>query len=145
MGKCFSQHAMGADVFGWLKGAKEQTVGDVMEAYGALIEKYPIAILDVSALPLPKAKMKALFKAMHSQQAKPEFQKYFEDGFMFLSQFQDGVGPVPIDGKLLDGDLKANLDTNIAILDKHALWQRLALAELDVLEEEWRRFKSGDA
>jgi hypothetical protein len=83
----------------------------------------------------------AALKAMYAQQTKPEFQKYFQDGFMSLSQFQDGVGPVPIDGKMLNSDLKANLDANVVILETYALWQNRALAELDSLEDEWARFK----
>jgi len=45
---------------------------------------------------------------------------------------------------LIGGDIKANLDANIAILDQYALWQKLALAEVEILTAEWKRFKEGE-
>jgi hypothetical protein len=71
---------------------------EVIENYQEMLLKYPVAILDVSMLPVPKAKMKVLLKGMYAKQTKPEFQKYFEQAYMFLSQFQEGVGPKPISG-----------------------------------------------
>ena len=51
----------------WIKktfgGEQPKTLGDVFEAYGALLERYPTAILDSSMLPMSKAKMKVLLKA----------------------------------------------------------------------------------
>jgi len=85
--------------------------------------------------------MKVLFKALYAKQTESAFQSYFENGYLFLSQFQEGVGASPIDGKLIGGDIKANLDANIAILDQYALWQKLALAEVEILTAEWKRFK----
>jgi hypothetical protein len=137
-----------------LKGAKpnrkalseepQQSVGDVMEAYGRLLQKYPLSIIDVSMLPLPKAKMKIVLKALYAEAASLEQQSFLEAGFMFLSNFQDGLGATPIDGKLLRGDPKETLEANKAILDKLLPWQKLSNAEAQILSAEWTRFKEGE-
>jgi hypothetical protein len=128
----------------WVKcfpqSLKEQTVTDVAQAYQDLLLKYPTAIVDVSALPLSKSDMKRFLKKLYAAQTKPEAQKYFRDAFFMLSQFQEGVGPVPVDGRLLEGEMQSYLKENMAILDTYTLWQRHALSELDSLESEWTQF-----
>ena len=134
-------------MIGWLKktfGGEQQMVGDVMSAYGELLEKYPLAILDISMLPIPKAKMKIVLKALYAKANNVEQENVFETGFMFLSKFQDGVGATPVDGKLLDGDVKANSKANMAILDKWRSWEKLSMAEMEILLAEWKRFKEGE-
>jgi hypothetical protein len=130
----------------WWKGlfAKKQTVGEVLEAYGDLLVKYPLSIVDVSMLPLPKTKMKVVLKSLYAKAKTKDQETLLENGFFFLSNFQDGVGSVPIDGALLKGDPMKNLDANQAILEKWMPWQKLALAELDILSSEWNRFKAGE-
>lgn len=113
--------------------SKEQphSVGDVMEAYGKLLEKHPTSINDASLLPLPKSKMKALLKALYAQASGTEQKSLLEIGFMFLSNFQDGVGAVPIDGRG-------------ALHDKWLVWQEASNAEAEILLAEWKRFKQGE-
>jgi hypothetical protein len=132
-------------MFDWITSIfkRKQTVSDVLGAYGDLLVKYPLSIADVAMLPLPKTKMKVILKALYAEAATPEQQTLVENGFFFLSNFQDGVGPVPIDGALLNGDPMKNLSANQAILDKWMPWQKLAVAELDILSDEWNRFKAG--
>ena len=81
-------------MFDWLKGAfaKKQTVNDTVEAYGKLLEEHPLSILDVSMLPLPKAEMKILLKALYAKTSNPQLAGHIETGFMSLSKFQQGVG-----------------------------------------------------
>ncbi|MGP0060455.1 MAG: hypothetical protein ACLPID_14315 [Beijerinckiaceae bacterium] len=135
-------------MIGWLKksfaGEQSKTVNDVMLAYGELLEKYPSSILDISMLPIPKAKMKVLLKGMYARARNVEQQNLCEAGFMFLSNFQDGVGAKPIDGRLLQGDAKANLEANMAIMDKWMPWNELSMAEMKILLAEWKRFKEGE-
>jgi hypothetical protein len=122
----------------------ELTVTDVISAYSELLEKYPISILDTSMLPIPKTKMKVLLKSLYARTSDPAQRSMFETGFMFLSNFQDGVGATPIRGKLSSGDAMANLKANMAILDKWKPWENLAYAEMEVLFAEWKRFKEGE-
>jgi hypothetical protein len=126
------------------KQSLELTVNGVISAYGALLEKYPLSILDTSMLPIPKTKMKVLLKSLYAKASSPEQQNLFETGFMFLSNFQDGVDARPISGKLSKGDAKANLKTDMAILDKWMRWEKLAFAEMEILLAEWRRFEEGE-
>jgi hypothetical protein len=120
--------------------AKERTVLEVAQAYQDVLLKYPTAILDVSALPLSKSDMKNMLKKLYAVQTKPEAQKYFQDAFYMLSQFQEGVGPVPVDGRLREDGMQSHLKENLAILDAYTFWQKRALAELQGLEAEWSDF-----
>jgi hypothetical protein len=126
------------------KPRPDRTVGDVMTAYGALIEKYPLSILDISILPTSKTNMKVVLKSLYAQANSNEEKALFEAGFMFLSKFQDGVGATPINGKLQSGDIKANLNANMAILSKWIAWEKMSMAETEILAAEWRRFLRGE-
>lgn len=129
-------------MFEWMKKKKEQTVAEVLEQYQAVLMNYPIEILDVSMLPLPKSQMKKVLKGLYAKEKRTDFQKYLEDGFFYLSKFQEGVGAKPIDAKLSDGYVKEKLDNDLEKLKRLALWQTLQLAELDVLSVEWKEFKT---
>lgn len=52
-------------MFKWLKGQHQGklTTFDIMEKYGALIEKHPGAYMDETWLPVDKDQMRAAFKA----------------------------------------------------------------------------------
>jgi hypothetical protein len=126
------------------KQSPELTVAAVISAYGELLEKYPLSILDTSMLPIPKAKMKVLLKGLYAGGDYPEQENAFEIGFMSLSNFQDGVGARPISRKLLNGDARDNLKANMAILEKLMPWEKLAFAETEILLAEWKRFKAGE-
>jgi len=122
----------------------EKTVEDVVSEYGALIEKYPIAILDASMLPIPKKQMKVALKAAYAQVTSPELHHHLEVGFILLSQFQEGVGPTPIDGGAkFKGELPS--DGELANLKKWSAWQNICAAEADNLSAEWKRFLAGEA
>ena len=131
----------------WLKKkfGKRQTVADVISAYGELLEKYPLSIVDISMLPIPKTQMKVLLKGLYAKVHNKEQKTVFENGFMFPSQFQDGVGANPIDDptSMLPGDLEAVSDTDIERLGRWIAWKKLSLAEMEILLAEWKRFKEG--
>ncbi len=132
---------------GWLKrtfgGEKPKTVDEVMSAYGALIEKYPTAIMDVAMLPIPKKQMKVLLKGLYASVTTAELQNHIEVAFTFLSKFQEGVGATPIDGRITArGKLPTQPD--IAKLEKWMAWEDLSLAEARDLMAEWKRFLAGE-
>jgi hypothetical protein len=122
---------------------KPLTVASVMETYRTLLMDYPVAILDTAMLPITKTQMKVLLKSLYAEVATAELQNYIEQGYMFLSQFQDGVGPVPIDGGIKFSGAMAT-KAELAQLDKWVAWQQVLLAEMDLLAAEWKRFKEGE-
>jgi hypothetical protein len=128
-------------MFKWLTGKKEKTALEIVGEFAALLEKYPAAIIDVSMLPTSKTQMKQILKGLYAKEKRADFQKYLEDGFLYLSQFQEGVGAEPVNGKLLDGDIQSTLGANRAILERLVAWQKLQLAEMDILLAEWRQFR----
>jgi len=132
--------------FDWLKSVfvKKQMAGDVIGAYGALLEKYPLVFLDISMLPTSKTKMKVLLKALYAETTDATFANHIEVAFMSLSNFQDGVGSVPIDGKLGAGTSKADMAADRKKLNKWLPWQKLSVAEMEILIAEWKRFKEGE-
>jgi len=121
---------------------KPKTVDEATSAFASLIEKYPVAIIDVSMLPVSKNEMKVLLKALYAKATTPELQNYLAVGFALLSHFQEGVGPGPIDAPALPKDRPTNAD--VANLDKWIEWQRRANAEGEDLLAEWRRFLGGE-
>ena len=135
---------------GWLKrtlGSEKpktpKTVDEAMSAYRNLLVKYPIAIMDVSMLPIPKKQMKVLLKALYAKVTTTELKNYIETGFTLLSKFQEGVGPTPIDGRTpFSGKLPTQ--TEIADLEKWMAWEKLSLAEAEALSAEWERYLAGE-
>ena len=77
-----------------------RAIPKVMSAYGALMTRYPQAILDTSELPLPKAEMKLLLKLAWLLNDDPHTRNAVEIGYEGLSKFQDGIGETPIDPTL---------------------------------------------
>jgi hypothetical protein len=135
-------------MFGWMKKTLKQEppmqVGDVLSAYGALMEKHPLAIMDISMLPIPKTKMKVLLKSLYTTANNPAQRNLFEAGFIHLSKFQDGVGHTPIDCHFPRGDIKANSQADIEAMNKWLLLEKLSLADSEVLLAEWKRFLGGE-
>ena len=88
----------------------------VVSTYGALMTRYPQAILDTSKLPLPKTEMKLLLKQAWLLNDDPHMRDAMEIGYVGLSQFQDGIGETPI-----DPTLPANADPNktLAVLEPY--------------------------
>jgi hypothetical protein len=133
------------DMLDWLKRvfAKKQTIGDAIGAYGALLEKYPSAIIDVSMLPTSKPKLKGLLKALYADTTDAEFANHIEVAFMSLSKFQYGVGSIPIDCTLGAGTSRADMAADSEKLEKWLPWAKLSSAEAEILLAEWDRFREG--
>jgi hypothetical protein len=132
----FPQWALGGE-----KPKTPETVDEVMSAYGALLEKYPVSIMDVAMLPIPKKQMKVLLKALYAKATTAELKNHVEVGFHFLCYFQEGVGTTPIDGRTASA---GQMEAKMAILEKWTPWFTLAMAEAEALSAEWKRFLAGE-
>lgn len=99
-------------IFDWLTGgrpkaksaiAREMTAEQAIDAVcklGELMERNPLAILDIKRLPLSKAGMKTALKIAWQIAPNDDMRKAAEAGYLHLSQFQEGVGDTPIDPTL---------------------------------------------
>ncbi|MCJ9723877.1 hypothetical protein MOV66_22685 [Agrobacterium sp. SHOUNA12C] len=135
-------------------------VTDVMDAYAALLEGHPSSIMDVGMLPEPKADMKILLKTLYGTTSDPKLQSALTMGFMFLAQFQEGIGPVPVDPIPVDGDFAIAgpvpteqeieklrcfaLELDTGKMERFIFWQRAVAKESNNLHEEWTDFLNGD-
>ena len=63
-----------------------------------LMRRHPLAICDATTLPLPKPEMKNALKIAWELATDDQQRAEIEAGFLYLSQFQDGIGAEPIDG-----------------------------------------------
>jgi hypothetical protein len=105
--------------------------------------KYPVEVMDVSMLPIPKKQMKALLKALYAKATTSEQQNYIEVSFTLLSQFQDGVGPLPSDPRTKFKG-KIPTDAELAEMKKSTEWLTRSLTEAESLRAEWKRFLTGE-
>src|SRR5690242_10079280 len=130
-------------MFGWLKKSKtEPSIGDVIAVYATLVEKHGTAILDTSMLPLPKARMKEILKAAYKQTTDAGMRGHLGVGYMFLGNFQDGVGPKPISADLPSGTSKQEMEETVRILERWKPWNDKAMAESGTLLSEWQTFEA---
>jgi 5-carboxymethyl-2-hydroxymuconate isomerase len=98
-------------MLGWLKSSilrrspelKASDVSRIIADYGELLEKYPAAYMDESWLPVPKKKMRVVFKAAWKMAPTAEMRNYVEVAWTLLSMFQPGVGRIPVDAAERDG------------------------------------------
>jgi hypothetical protein len=130
-------------LFGGDRPRAPKTVDEAMAAFGSLIERYPVAIMDVSMLPVPKKQMKALLKALYAKATSSQVQNHIEVGFTLLCMFQEGVGPTPVDGNFAPKGA-APTDAEIAKLDRWLAWQKRSTAEAEDLLAEWKRYLAGE-
>jgi len=135
-------------MFGWRKktpgGPQPKKIGDILDAYGELLEKYPGAIIDTLMLPIPKEEMKALLKTAYSKANNQRERDNHGAVFICLSRFQNGVGQKPLMAPVGGGNiehLKANFDAEMGVLDAWIRWNNLSLAESEILLAEWKRFQ----
>ncbi len=148
----------------WLKQIfekkREATASEVISAYGALLETYPGFIMDIAMLPRPKSQMKILLKTFYGLTSDPKLQSLLTEGFMSLADFQDGVGPNPVDPNIIPGDF-TTLDPPTAReleeikrfacepefsqkLERLIFWQQAAAKETSDLDREWVGFLNGN-
>ena len=133
-------------MFNWFKSTpKTPSAGEIIENYGLLLERYPLAVMDVSMLPVPKKDMKAVLKGLYLIEKDPERRSHLEVGYHLLSNFQEGVGPEPIDGRVDSATSSASSKEEICKvgekLERWLPWSKLSVAEGEILRAEWQRFK----
>ena len=118
-----------------------RTVMDIFSAYTELLERYQYCVVDIYLLPISKADMKKLIKAVYLKSNKDSEKHFYETAYILLSTFQDGVGMECIDGKLLMDMDKKSSKLNDKTSDEWMLWINLATAEMEILRAEWKRFR----
>jgi hypothetical protein len=102
-------------------------VPDILGKFGALMEKYPTAYIDETWLPASKDQMRLVFKAAWKMAPNAELRNHIDMACLFLSHFQPGIGPVPMDFKVPE-DLSSE---SMAQLDRYVQLQKVALAEAE--------------
>ena len=125
-------------MFRWFKKPSSSTpdLEAIVHALGALMDKYPTQVLDTSMLPLPKTEMKAAIKEAWLASDLPT-RKILEAGYVFLAQFQDGVGDRPIDSAIRPGMSPREV---LAVLKPAQEWNKRCASEGDILLAEVRAF-----
>ncbi len=112
-----------------------------VSVYGALLERYPAAILDVSSLPLPKAEMKTALQVAWRFSNDPHFRSAVEAGYTMLGQFQEGVESKPLSFDLTPGMTPAEvldvLSPDVLERQKRSIAESLELGtEFDVFKQQ---------
>lgn len=133
----------------------EKSSAQLLGALGELMERYPTALLDSSRLPAPKHKMKAVIKDVWKRE--PSLRGQLTHAYMYLRNFQDGIGDVVLDCKIpaikvgADGapDLEAMRQQAKEIagpmgenLRQWIMWSKVSIAEMEILSQEWGAFES---
>ena len=100
-------------MLGWLKRRPDPSKPEVTEflkqmplilgQYGGLLDKYPMAFIDETWLPVNKLTMKAVFKMAWLMYPEPRHRGAVERAWMSLSYFQPGIGDAPIDCQISPG------------------------------------------
>jgi len=101
---------------------------ELLGALCELMERHPTSLLDSSRLPASKQKIKAAIKEMW--QREPKLRHVLAHFYLYLSQFQDGIGGVAADCKPPSSGVPAERLT----------WQNAFLSEMELLHQEWSKF-----
>jgi hypothetical protein len=129
--------------------AKKIVVGAqrLINAYGAVMEKYPVGYVDASVLPTDKDTLKVAMKIMWKL-SNDNFRNILGGGFVGLYRFQDGVGPKPIrplPENVSVEDLKgpngiAAMKTAMVANEQFLSWSKRTQSEMESLFAEFRAF-----
>ena len=87
-----------------------------------LMQRHPFAICDAATLPLPKPEMKIALKVAWDLAASEPQRAEIEAGFLYLSQFQDGIGAEPVNG---DFPAIADPAASAALVNRWVPWSVL--------------------
>jgi hypothetical protein len=104
------------------------------------MEKYPLHVLDVSLLPMPKRQLKAVLKEFW-RAASPRQRLALEVGYVSLANFQDRVGPKPISLALSFDDPTSS--EAMSQLNATIAWMKRTSEERTGLFEDFADFKQG--
>lgn len=144
-------------------GAEEKTLGvgrrptspaALLGALGELMERHPTALMGTRRLPAPKQAMKTVIKEAWRQE--PRLRPQLMQAYLYLSHFQDGIGDAVLDSKLPDLKKGADGTPDLEAVRQLAIdmtgpkgenfrqwieWEKVSLAEMQILSEEWRTFE----
>src|SRR5258706_8618961 len=126
-------------MFGWFRKSRQSApeLFGAVARLGELMENYPLHMLDISLLPMPKPQMKAALKEIW-RTAAPAQREALEVGYISLANFQNGVGPKPISLALSDDSTSSKA---MSQLDATIAWMKRTSEERMVLFEEFVTFK----
>ena len=111
---------------------------DLADQLGELMERYPGAIMDSKALPLPKVFMKAALQHVWRVLEDENQRAAIEVAYLHLANFQDGLGDQPVNIMLsADADPRKVSDTLGAALP----WMNKSMKEMESLKAELDAFK----
>jgi hypothetical protein len=102
-------------------------VSKIMQQYDELLGKYPAAYIDESWLPVPKERMRQVFKAAWKMAPNAEIRHFVELEWTFLSMFQPSVGATPI-GNAIPVDVSPQ---SVALINRFVELSELAEAETE--------------
>ena len=131
-----------------------------INALGKLMVQYPAALMGTERLPVPKQEMKDLIKEAWRQE--PGSRARLNIAYLHLSQFQDGIGNAilvnPIiylsSAELLDPEKTKEAFPAVltemsgplgSAFDYWLAWEKVSLAEMEVLRLEWEEFERGNS
>ena len=127
----------------------------ILDSLGELMERHPTALMGTSWLPAPKQTIKAVIKDVWRQE--PRLRPQLTHAYLHLSNFQDGIGDAVLDCKLPeinkrpDGTPALEAVRQLAVdisgpdgqnFRQWIVWSKVALAEMEILSEEWRVFEN---
>jgi hypothetical protein len=78
------------------QGPSFADVPKIIQTYGKVLEDSAGGFADVTMLPLPKEQMMVVLKLAWVVETDAKRKEQLEAGFMFLSDFREDIGPVPI-------------------------------------------------
>lgn len=114
-------------------------VPDLLNRFGALMEKYPTEFIDASWLPATKLIMIHAFKSAWLGTSDPEMRNQIEFAWVSLSWFQSGVGAHPI-GCDITG---MSIETASDLLNRFKELSAISEAEGETLLASLNAFKEG--
>jgi len=118
----------------------------LINAYGAVMEKYPIGYVDASVLPADKDTLKFAIKVMWKL-SDENFRSLLGGGFVGLYRFQNGVGPEPITSlpkNMNVAELKKSPEAMKAVMaatQQFLDWSERTKSEMDSLVSEFQAFE----
>ncbi|MGH9572240.1 MAG: hypothetical protein ACRD40_01740 [Candidatus Acidiferrales bacterium] len=112
---------------------------DAVAALGDITERQSGAIFDSKVLPLPKEEMKSAVKAAWVVATDDRIRNACEAGYIYLANFQDGVGHTPVDPSLPRDYIP---ERAVAILEVYSRFSGQVDVEERALAAEFKEFKN---
>jgi hypothetical protein len=108
----------------------------------AMRQRDPSAIYDLAFLPSPKEDLKRALHIAWGLATNKEQRIAIESSYLFLAQFQTGVGAHPISGDFLAAPTP---EENTRVMNRWIPWASVCDEERWTLWIEWNRFKRGES